>query len=234
MEERLERVERILENQSLSDIVLQVQHLQQEVQQLHGDLEVQQHNLDALGRRQRELYSDLDSRIGHGQGSGQGEPTGGGTPVPVQPAPEPAAPAQVAAPTAVPPGDPAKELPAYQHAFDLLKRGSYAESITAFRDFLAAYPNGTYSDNAQYWLGEASYVTRDFDTAQTEFKRVLEQYPSSAKVPGAMLKLGFIQHEKGQIGKAREILGELIRRFPDSTEARLAQQRMDLLRRDGR
>jgi len=245
LEERLDRLERILQNQSLSDILLQVQRLQEEVQRLRGTLEVQEHTLETLTRRQREQYRDLDSRVE--------ERPGASPPVPPAPAQRPAeergsgpllpatavrAPSGVPLPTippmAVAPGDPAKELTTYQQAFDLLKRGSYSDSIIAFRSFLAAYPNGSYSDNAQYWLGEASYVTRDFDTAMLEFNRVLERYPASNKVAGAMLKLGFIQHEKGQTGKAREILEQLIQKFPGSTEARLAQQRLELLRRDGR
>ena len=36
VEQRVQRLERILRNQSLSDIILQLQQLQQEVQQLRG------------------------------------------------------------------------------------------------------------------------------------------------------------------------------------------------------
>ncbi|MEW7987966.1 MAG: YbgF trimerization domain-containing protein, partial [Candidatus Thiodiazotropha sp.] len=46
MEQRLQRIERILQNQSLADLVLQVQQLRQEVRQLRGDLEEQKYNMD--------------------------------------------------------------------------------------------------------------------------------------------------------------------------------------------
>ncbi|MBW9268788.1 MAG: tol-pal system protein YbgF, partial [Candidatus Thiodiazotropha sp. (ex. Lucinisca nassula)] len=39
MEQRLQRIERMLQNQSLADLVLQLQQLQREVQQLRGDVE---------------------------------------------------------------------------------------------------------------------------------------------------------------------------------------------------
>jgi tol-pal system protein YbgF len=242
LEERLNRLERILQNQSLSGILLQVQRLQEEVQRLHGTLEVQEHRLEDLSRRQREQYRDLDNRIADRSAAPPmasppqpAEARGSEPPLPATRMEEsPAIPAPSTPPVAMTPGDPAKELATYQQAFDLLRRGDYRASITGFHDFLAAYPNGSYSDNAQYWLGEASYVSRDFDTAMQEFGRVLERYPTSNKVAGAMLKLGFIQHERGQTGKAREIMEQLIQKFPGSTEARLAQQRLELLRRDGR
>lgn len=63
MEQRLERLERILRNQSLSDIILQLQQLQQEVQQLRGEVELQNHTMDALNKRQRDLYLDIDQRL---------------------------------------------------------------------------------------------------------------------------------------------------------------------------
>jgi len=246
VEERLDRLERILQNQSLSDILLQVQRLQEEVQRLRGTLEMQEHTLEALGRNQREPYRTTDARTEDRPAPSPPEVlTPQRRPVEERGSSEPLLPATaVQVPTDTPPlvtttppvapGDPARELTDYQQAFDLLKRGNYNDAIAAFRSFLAAYPNGGYSDNAQYWLGEASYVNRDFDTAMREFNRVLERYPASNKVAGAMLKLGFIQHEKGQTGKAREILERLIQKFPGTTEARLAQQRLELLRRDGR
>jgi tol-pal system protein YbgF len=46
---RLERLERMLNEQSLSDLVLQIQRLQQEVQELRGQVEVQQYRLQQLG-----------------------------------------------------------------------------------------------------------------------------------------------------------------------------------------
>jgi tol-pal system protein YbgF len=118
----------------------------------------------------------------------------------------------------------AKEEHAYQKAFELLNQRRYDEARTAFLKFLQSYPTSVYSDNAQYWLGEASYVTRDFDRALVEFEKVLSNYPSSPKVAGAMLKIGFIQFDQRQLGQARATLDTLVSRYPDSSAARLAQE----------
>ena len=130
--------------------------------------------------------------------------------------------------------DPAKQQLAYQAAFDLLKEGRYPESITAFEQFLASYPGGAYADNAQYWLGEARYVTRDFTASARDFQLVLKQYPGSPKVPDAMLKLGYAQYELQQWAAARSVLTELRKKYPNSTAARLAASRLERMGQEGR
>jgi len=160
---------------------------------------------------------------------------------PTQPGPEPTAEPpvrQTAQPVQPPvsrvPGDPAKEKSAYQRAFKLLQQGDYPAALTAFRAFVADYPNGSLTDNAQYWLGETSYVTRDFDTALVDFQKVLELHPGSAKIPGSLLKMGYIHYEKKQWSTAKKVLGRIVREYPSSTEAKLAQNRLDRIRSEGR
>ncbi|MEW8231940.1 MAG: tol-pal system protein YbgF [Candidatus Thiodiazotropha endolucinida] len=247
MEQRLQRIERILQNQSLADLVLQVQQLRQEVRQLRGDLEEQKYNMDGMSRRQRDLYVDIDQRLSRIQSGGAMSPTPQPVTTPVtpppasgavgqtaavSPEPPPEAPASAAIGSVTPP-DPKKESEAYQAAFNLLKQGRYGESITAFSSFLRDYPGGEYEDNAQYWLAEASYVNRDFDTALGEFTKIMENYPDSPKVPGAMLKIGYIQYEKKNWTGTRNILKQLIDNFPATTESRLAQKRLQRLTKEG-
>ncbi|MBT3044820.1 MAG: tol-pal system protein YbgF [Candidatus Thiodiazotropha endolucinida] len=247
MEQRLQRIERILQNQSLADLVLQVQQLRQEVRQLRGDLEEQKYNMDGMSRRQRDLYVDIDQRLSRIQSGGAMSPTPQPVTTPVtpppasgavgqtaavSPEPPPEAPASAAIGSVTPP-DPKKESEAYQAAFNLLKQGRYGESITAFSSFLRDYPGGEYEDNAQYWLAEASYVNRDFDTALGEFTKIMENYPDSPKVPGAMLKIGYIQYEKKNWTGTRNILKQLMDNFPATTESRLAQKRLQRLTKEG-
>jgi tol-pal system protein YbgF len=243
-EQRLGRLERMLRNQNLADLVYQVQQLKQEVQRLNGELELQKHAMDAMSRRQRDLYLDIDQRLSRMQpGGATGVPMSTTALAPaVQPTPvtPPAQPATAALPpgaatmATVTPPDPKKEAEAYQNAFNLLKQGRYPESIKAFSAFLKQYPGGNYEDNAQYWLAEASYVNRSFDTALQEFSKVLIKHPKSAKVPGAMLKMGYIFYEQQAWGKAREVLQRLQSEYPGSTEARLGEKRLQRMEKEGR
>ena len=130
--------------------------------------------------------------------------------------------------------DPAKEQADYKNAFNLLKVGKYDEAIKAYTKFLQQYPAGDYAANAQYWLGEANYVRRQFPLAIAEFQKVVANYPNSKKLPDALLKIGYIHYEMKQTDEARRVLTDLTRQFPGTTPARLAENRLQRMKLEGR
>ncbi len=130
--------------------------------------------------------------------------------------------------------DPVKEKGEYDAAFSMLLQRRYADSERAFRQFLASYPTGEYADNAQYWLAESIYVTRDLDSALGEFRKVVQHYPASSKVPSAMLKISFIFNSKQQWTETRAVLEDLIKRYPETTSGKLAMKRLVRMRNEGR
>ncbi|WP_428605626.1 tol-pal system protein YbgF [Sedimenticola sp.] len=245
---------------AMSDLVLRVDALQREVQQLRGEIEVQNHAMDALKKRQRDLYLDVDQRINqlaHGSAPMAATPPAQGV-VPTDsatqadapaaapvadatayatPTPAPSAVPAEAAPTSQPalaaPIDTVAEEREYKQAFSLLMQRRYDEARSAFQTFLSLYGAGSYADNAQYWLAEASYVTRDFDVALAAFQKVISSYPNSSKVPDAMLKSSFIHYEKKQWAEARDLLQRLVTLYPSSTASRLATQRLDRMQSEG-
>jgi TolA-binding protein len=77
-------------------------------------------------------------------------------------------------------------------------------------------------------------VTRNFETALVEFKKVLERYPASLKVADARLKLGYIYYELKRWKEAREMLETVVSRHAQSRAARLAQQRLERMKAEGR
>lgn len=119
-----------------------------------------------------------------------------------------------------------EEQAAYDDAFNQLKQSRYEESVAAFEQLLAAYPHGALADDAQYWIGEAMYVTREFPRGLRAFQAVVERYPESPRVAEAMLKLGYIQYEVGLKEDARQTLTEVVTRFPGSRVAISAQTRL--------
>jgi tol-pal system protein YbgF len=261
LEQRVARLERLLNSGTLVQLLDEVQLLQQELQDLRGQVEVQTHTLSQLKDRQRDLYLDLDRRLqrvetagaraaqpgapasaeGAESASAAAEaPSAGGaaaaapeTGVSETPAPQ----AQVAsaAPQSQPQApasavDPVAEQKAYQDAFNLLKAGRYEDAVKALKAFLGEYPSSKYADNAQYWLGEAYYVNRQFEPALAEFRKLVEQYPGSQKVSHALLKIGYIHYELGQYQEAQQELNDLMQRYPNTTAARLAQERLQQMR----
>ena len=137
----------------------------------------------------------------------------------------PAPPAPSIAPRGPTVDDEASEA-GYSDAFSLLKAGQYDESIAAFNEFLKQYPGSQYADNAQYWLGEAYYVMRQFEAAAAEYQKLIQNYPESNKQSHAMLKIGYCFYELGLLDQARAVLEDLRARYPGSTAARLADERI--------
>lgn len=117
----------------------------------------------------------------------------------------------------------------YDRAFWLLKQARYEEAIPAFRTYRAAWPRGRNSDNAQYWLGEAYHATRDYDQALIEYERVISEFPGSQKITHALLKSGYCLQELGRADEARARLRDLATRYPGTTAARLAEERLRTL-----
>ena len=226
---------------NMLELLNRLDQIEQEIRQMRGDVEVLTNELSGIKRRQRELYLDMDRRLREVElgavrtpvippaRSGQGS-----APVkPLKPSQQTVkAGKPVAAPGKAVPGK--KEKIAYRTAFNLLKEGRYAQSISAFEKFMKTYSNSSYADNAQYWLGEANYVSRKYQSALREFKRVLERYPDSPKIGDAMLKLGFTYYELKQYGKSRKMLEQVVKQFPKSTVSRLAQTRLNRMKTAGK
>ena len=63
MEKRLENIERLLQSNGLLDMLQQIELLQQEVANLRGEIEVNNHVLDQMKNRQRDSYTDIDRRL---------------------------------------------------------------------------------------------------------------------------------------------------------------------------
>ena len=118
----------------------------------------------------------------------------------------------------------------YRAALSLLKAGQYDQSKAAFDGFLVEHPNSAYADNAQYWLGEAYYVTRDFAPAMQEYTKLVQAFPDSQKVEHALLKIGYCQQELGNLSAAIAQLEEVTSLYPGGSAARKAQERLQQLR----
>ena len=63
VDDRLARLERLINSQGLVDLLLKLEALQKEVQQLRGDIETQAYLAKDLKKRQRDLYIDIDRRM---------------------------------------------------------------------------------------------------------------------------------------------------------------------------
>ncbi len=73
LDQRVQMLERRIS--TLSNIVLRLDSLQQEIQELRGDIEVQNHAMESLRKRQMDFYNDMDQRVSRLSGEAPaGEP----------------------------------------------------------------------------------------------------------------------------------------------------------------
>jgi len=227
----------------LTDLVLQLQQLQEEVRQLRGQVEQQAYEIENLKRLQHDQYLDLDERLSNlSKPDGSAGSNGAGLPPKVMP------PDSVIADqpdtdssgidAALPESNPVQVGPmdekgAYDMAFNSLKNLEYVTAAEGFMDFLEAYPGSPLAGNAQYWLGECYYVTRNYELALGAFNTLLVQYPDSSKVPDAWLKIGYTHYELQQWNEASKALTMVKDQFPGSSLSRLADNRLRTMRLEG-
>ena len=218
LDTRLARIERVMANQSLLEIGNQLEALRSDVRSMHNDVDQMSNAFEGARKQQRDMYADLDQRLknleSRSSAASAAAAAGASAAPPVSNAPDTS-------------NAGVEDKASYQAAFTLLKDGQYDRAIAAFQKFLAAYPDSSLADNAQYWLGEAFYVNKAYPEAQSAFQRVIDKYPQSRKISDALLKIGFCRYEMKQYDSARQVLGQVVARFSDTPAGRLAQQRLE-------
>lgn len=232
---RIGKLEEAAKNQPLLDLFTQLEAVKLEMSKLRGQVEVLNNNIENTGKRQRDMYIDLDSRLR------SLEQRGGLGPAPVPAAPAAAAPA-VAAPAAAPVAigarppvapvttvDPGAENHTYDAAQGQRRIGNYQGAIVAFQNFIKQYPKSNLAPRAQYWIGDSYFNLRDFKLAIASQQTLIRTYPDSPSVPDAMLNIASSQIEMGEAIAGRRTLEDLVAKYPVSDAADKAKRRLAAL-----
>ena len=234
MSQRLELLERRVN--LITDLTLQLDEVRRENRELRGQVENLGYEIEQLKRKQRDIYLDIDQRLGAAQPGAGLIPA----PAPGQPqvpggaaAPAPAKASKPPGPAPATAADRARIQAEYQAAYELLspQQKRYREAATAFAAFVVKYPHDELTPNAQYWLGEAHYVSQQNDQALEAFEKVVNRYPESTKAPGALFKIGRLQQAAGNLQTARASYQKVLTDYPDAPAAGLARQRLQQLGR---
>lgn len=214
----------------ITELTLQLDEVRRENRELRGEIENLAHQIEQLKRKQRDIYLDMDQRLSGGQSAGA-------APLDSQTTGQTAsaeAPASVEKPppvALVASGNRSKIKAEYQAAYDLLgpQNRRYDDAARAFAKFVKKYPRDPLAPNAQYWLGEANYVSQKNAEALKAFELVVSRYPDSTKAPGALFKIGRLQQAAGKTSAARTSFEKVLKDYPESPAAGLARQRLEQL-----
>ena len=172
LDARVQRIERVLTNQSLLELAQRIDALQAELRTIRGEVELLQNETQGGKTQSRNLYGDLEKRLAALE-------TLGGV----------GAARRAVARHRRRAG--ASEQATYDAGMAALRGGSYDRAIASFREVVTNYPTGDLASNAQFWIGESYYTKGDLESAVTAYRKVLADWPDSRKAPDAMVKLGF-------------------------------------------
>ncbi|HEU4781474.1 MAG TPA: tol-pal system protein YbgF [Steroidobacteraceae bacterium] len=212
LDARVQRIERVLTNQSLLELAQRLDGLQSQVRSLRGEVELLQNETQGGKTQSRSLYGDLEKRLAALEtlGGVGATPALGATPAPVAGGSEQAT---------------------YDAAMAALRGGNYDKAVASFREVVTNYPTGELASNAQFWIGESYYTKGDLESAVIAYRKVLGDWPNSRKAPDAMVKLGFSLSDLRRTGEARSTLEEVVRKYPGTNAAQLAAERLKRLGR---
>ena len=189
----------------------QQQLLQQEVMELRGLVERLQHELSRLKSIQDDRYLELDARLQQVLKAN----------------------VQVPEPFAEDPGETAvslidenlSEKDLYETTQILIRNRQYEMAITQLEALIDRFPDGEYTANTYYWLGQvqAAKTNPDFEKARQALAQVISYFPDHSKVPDAAYALGKVYYTLGDCERATDLLEQVMDQYPGKTAAKLAE-----------
>lgn len=201
-----------------------LQSLQQELNELRGQLEVQNHALQTLQQQQLDFYKNIEKQFTDNKNilpkplDNQVHAENHINPLTAIPSPPRAS-----------RNNPAEEQISYLAAYEFVKNKEIDKGVMAMKTFIQHYPYGGYTANAHYWLGELYLLNQSYADAIQQFETVLSKFPNSSKSSASLLKLGYALAGAGQKELARERLKSVIRDYPDTSAAKLAAAKLEKL-----
>ena len=214
-----ENTGKIKENNA--SVKAELHNLRLQVRQLRGVIEESGHKLEALSekemREKEEKIERLSRQIRENDRKINAleeymgfEPTGAGKDKGSEEKEEPSTPEAL-----------------YNLAKSYFDEEKFEQARKTFEEFLSQYPESDKADNARFWIADTYYREQWYEKAILEYQKVIEEYGKGNKVSAALLKQGYAFSELGENANARLILNELIKKYPDSKEAKIAEKKLE-------
>jgi tol-pal system protein YbgF len=108
--------------------------------------------------------------------------------------------------------------------------GNYPLALQEFTDYLRYYADTPLASNSQFYAGDIYYQQGQFEKAIQEYDKAIEQYPNGNKSAAAQLKKGYALINLNLRTQGARELSSLLQRFPNTPEARLAEDKLSTLR----
>jgi tol-pal system protein YbgF len=122
------------------------------------------------------------------------------------------------------------EKKGFEAALAVFRKGDFAESQTAFNEFLTRYAQSGYVPAAIFWLGNAQFIGKDYKGALQSFRKLIVQAPTYQRMPEAQLAMANCQLELKDTKGARKTLEHILEQHPRSEAADAAKERLARLK----
>jgi TolA-binding protein len=109
--------------------------------------------------------------------------------------------------------------------------GQYDLAILGFTDYVKSFPKSDSVDDAQVNICTAYIADNKPDKAVEACDLAIRNYPTGDKIPEAYYRKGIALSMLKDADGARAAWEEVVKRYPDSTEATLARQGLERLKR---
>ena len=183
------------------DFANQTESLRADLAKIRGQLEVLTYELEAVQKRQKDFYVDLDNRVRK-----------------LETAPPPIAEAQKP--------DEAAETRGYEAALAALKALKYKEAADQMSAFIAAYPASSLAASAHYFGGYANAQIKNHAKAAELFSKFAATWPNDERVPSALESLVFSLDVLKDSRGAQAALTTLATQYAGSDAGKRAQLRL--------
>jgi TolA-binding protein len=153
----------------------------------------------------------------------------GQVPVPVSPAAAPAASAPPAAAVPIAPGTSPQRL--WDMAFAEYGGGRFDLAVMGFEAYIKSFPKSDMADEAQVYICSSYLNGGDYQKAVDACDVAIRTYPGGNALPEAYYRKGVALQSLQQVAPAGAAFEHLVKTYPDTVAATLAQQRLEALKR---
>jgi tol-pal system protein YbgF len=107
------------------------------------------------------------------------------------------------------------------------RRGASGVARQQFEDLVRAYPDDDLVPEALFYIAETYATERNEAAADSVWVKLYTDHPDAPRAPEAMYRHGVALENGGRRTEARRIYQQVIRQYPRSDAAKLAQGRLD-------
>lgn len=182
----------------------EIESLRGELARLRGQLEEQGNTVARLQREQKAQFANVDSRIK------TVEPVTveiNGQTVQVE----------------------RTEQRLFDAALNEFRGGDFAAAERGFEQFRQLFPDSPYGVEAMFWLGSSQYALKKYKEAVATQAALVDRFADNPRAADALLNKGFAEIELGRKESARKSFELVQQRYPGTTAAQSAAQRVGTL-----